>query len=100
MRELVLLVSDVFEPVDDFAIEAFLDGDVGHGGGRGGTVPVFFARGEPDDIAGMDFCDGSAEALGAAGAGGDDDGLAEGMGVPGGAGAGLESDGGASGACG
>ena len=26
-------VGDVFEPVHDFAVEAFLDGDVGHGGG-------------------------------------------------------------------
>lgn len=54
----------------------------------------FSPGGEPDDIAGMNLCDGAAEALGAAAAGGDDDGLAEGMGVPGGAGTGLEGDGG------
>ena len=53
---------------------------------------MFFARGKPDDIAGMDFFDGAAEALDAAGAGDDDQGLAERVGVPGGAGTGLEGD--------
>ena len=90
-----MVVGDVFEPVDDFAVEGFLDGDVGHGGGGGGAVPVFFAGWEPDDIAGVEFFDGSAEALGATGAGGDDQGLTERMGVPGGAGSGLEGDTGA-----
>ena len=49
-------------------------------------MPVFFAGWEPDDIAGMEFFDGAAEALGATAAGGDDQGLAEGVGVPGSAG--------------
>ena len=64
------------------------------GGGRG-AVPMVFAGREPDDVAGADFLDGSALALRAAAAGGDDQRLAERVGVPGGAGAGLEGDEGA-----
>ena len=91
----VLVVSDVFEPVDDFAVELFLNRDVGHGGGGSGSVPVLFARREPDDIAGMDLLDGAALALSPATTRGDDEGLAEGMSMPRGAGAGLEGDAGA-----
>jgi hypothetical protein len=89
---LVLVVGDVFEPVGGFAVEAFLDGDVGHGGGGGSAVPAFFAGGDPDDVAGADFFDGSAPAPDAAVARGDDEVLAEGVGVPGGACAGFEGD--------
>lgn len=85
----------MFQPVHGFAIESFGDGDVGEGGGGGGAVPVFFAGREPDDVAGVDGFHGAAEALDAAGTGGDDEGLAEGMGVPGGTGAGFEGDDGA-----
>lgn len=53
---------------------------------------MFLAGREPDDVAGMDGLDGAAPALGEAGAGGDDERLAEGVGVPGGAGAGLKGD--------
>jgi len=87
-------VGDGFEPVDDFAVEAFLDGDVGEGGGGSGAVPVLFVGGEPNDVAGADLLDGAAEALGPAEAGGDDEGLAEGVSVPVGARAGREGDGG------
>ena len=72
-----------------------LDGDVGHGRGGRGAVPVLFSGRKPDDVAGTDLLDGPAPALGAAAAGGDDEGLAERMGVPGGARAGLEGDAGA-----
>ena len=82
----------MFEPVDGFAVEALLDGDVGHGGGGGGSVPVLFVGWEPDDVAGTNFFDGTVFALNPSTAGGDDEGLAEGMGVPGGAGSGLEGD--------
>ena len=73
---------------------------MGHGGCGRRAVPMFFAGREPDDVAGTNFFDGTAFALGPTEAGGDDDGLAEGMRVPGGAGAGFEGDncgGGASG---
>ena len=62
-------------------------------------MPVFFAGWEPDDITGMEFFDGAAEALGATAAGGDDQGLAEGVGVPGSASSRLEGDGGTGDAC-
>ena len=58
-------------------------------------MPVFFVWGKPDDVAGVDFFDGTAFALSPAEAGGDDEGLAEGVGVPCGAGAGFEGDAGA-----
>ena len=66
-----------------------------HGGRRRGAVPVLLAGRKPDDVAGPDFLDRAALALRPAAAGGDDQGLAERMGVPGGAGAGLEGDAGA-----
>jgi hypothetical protein len=92
---LVLFVGDVFEPVYGFAVQAFLDCDVGHGGGGCGSVPVFFVWGEPDYVAGVDLFYWAAFALGSSAACGDDQGLAEGVGVPGGAGSGLECDAGA-----
>jgi hypothetical protein len=93
-----LLVGDFFEPVDDFGVELFLGGDVGHGGGGRGTVPMLLARGEPDDVAGPDFLDRSALALRPAATGEDDQGLAQRMRVPRGPGAGFEGNRGSRGA--
>lgn len=95
-----MVVADFFHPVNDFAVEGFLNGDVGHGCGGGGAMPVFLARGKPDYVAGADFLDGSALALGPAAAGGDYEGLAEGMCVPGCSSTGLEGHAGGGGACG
>src|SRR5579863_7144524 len=58
---------------------------MGHGGGRGGAVPMLFARREGDDVAGPNLLDWAALVLRPAAASGDDEGLAERMGVPGGA---------------
>lgn len=58
----------------------------------GGTVPVLHSGRKPHDIAGTDFFDGTAFTLHAATAGGDDEGLSQGMRVPGGAGSRLEGD--------
>jgi hypothetical protein len=58
-------------------------------------VPVALKGGDPDDIAGADGLDGLARELHPAAAVGDDEGLAERVGVPSGAGAGLEGDAGA-----
>jgi hypothetical protein len=96
----VLAVADRLEPVDDLAdatlVELhFLQRDMRHGGGGSGAVPVLLARREPDDVARPDLLDRSAPALGAPDALGDEQGLAERVGVPVGAGAGLEADAGA-----
>src|SRR3954471_7150620 len=90
----VLLVAHVLQPVDDLAVERLLDGDVGHGRGRGGPVPVLLARREPDHVAGPDLLDRPAPAPHPAAAGRDDERLAQRVGVPRGPGAGLERDGG------
>lgn len=50
-RSAILLDRNVFEPVNHFAVERFLDRDMGHRRVRRGTVPVFFARRKPDDVA-------------------------------------------------
>ena len=55
-------------------------------------MPVLVAGRTPDDVAGADLDDRLAFALGPAAPGGDDQGLAERMGVPGRAGARLEGD--------
>ena len=78
----VLLVGNMLQPVDCPSIELFLDGDVRHGGGWRPSVPVLFARREPDHVAGTDFLDRSALALHATAAGGDDQGLPQRVGVP------------------
>src|SRR6266436_2685549 len=53
-------------------------------------MPVLLAKRKPDNVAGADFLDRSTLALQPAEAGCDDKGLVERMGVPHGAGAGLE----------
>src|SRR6267154_2769489 len=88
----VLLVADLFHPVVVLAIERFRDSDMRHRGRRCGAVPVLLAGWKPDYIAGTDFFDRSALALRPAKARRDDEGLTERMGVPHGAGAGLEGD--------
>src|SRR3954470_23929542 len=81
----VLLVGDVFEPIDGLAIDLLLHGDVRHRRGWRRAVPVLFARGEPHDVAGANLFNRSAPALDPAGPGCHDQRLTERMGVPGGA---------------
>ena len=71
-----------------------------HGGCIGRTVPVLFTRFKPDDIAGADFFAGAAFALRPAKTTGGDDGLAQWMGVPCGAGARFKRDRGPANPCG
>ena len=55
-----------------------------------GAVPMLLVGREPDDVAGVNFFDRPALALGQAGAGGHDEGLAQWMRVPRRSSAGLE----------
>src|SRR5215472_9949662 len=96
---LVLFVADRFHPVHGPAVEAFLNGDVGHCCGWRGAVPVFLARLEPDHVAWMNFLDRSAPALYTPAASRHDQRLAQRVGVPCRPSAGLERDTGAVHAC-
>src|SRR5438874_8927286 len=59
----VLLVSNLLHPVDGFAVELLLDGDVRHGRGGRRPVPMLYARRKPNDIAGPDFLSWPAPGL-------------------------------------
>lgn len=71
-----------------------MHGDMGHGGLRRCAMPVLFARGKPDDVAGPDILDRPTPALGTAKTGRDDECLAQWMSVPSGASASFERNGG------
>src|SRR5207244_3700947 len=60
---LVVLIADVFQPLNRLAIELFLDGNVRHRGRERGTVPMFLAGSEPDDIARPDLLDRPTRSL-------------------------------------
>ena len=51
----ILLVADLFEPLDDLTVERFLNGDVAHAGRGGAAMPVFLARRTHHHIAGADL---------------------------------------------
>ena len=93
-RELpsVLLVGDLFHPVDGLAVKPFLNSDMGHAGSGSGAVPMLLSRREPDHVAGMDLFDGASFVLRPSAACGDDEGLAERVGVPRGPRTRLEGD--------
>ena len=78
----ILPVADLFHPVDNLAIELFLNGNVRHGGGRRGPMPVLLTRSEPDHVTGANLLDRPSPALGQAAARGDNQGLTKRMSVP------------------
>src|SRR6266567_1663763 len=80
---LVLLVTDLFHPVDNLPVELFLNGDVRHSRGRRRAVPVLLARRNPDHVPWTDLFDGAAPALRAAAASRDEESLTERMRMPG-----------------
>src|SRR5712692_155008 len=96
---LVLFVADLFHPVDGLAVETFLNGDVRHGRGGRGAVPMLLTRREPDHVPRPNFLDRTAPALYPAEALRQDQGLAQRVAVPCGPSAGLERDTGADRAC-
>src|SRR5947207_15492814 len=81
-RRLVLFVADLLHPVDDLAVEVFLDCDVSHGGGRRRAMPVLLARRAPDDVARSNHSDWTTPALHEPAAGRDDQGLTQRLCVP------------------
>jgi hypothetical protein len=54
---LVLFVADLFHPVNRFAVELFLNGDVRHRRRRRGAMPMLLARRELDHVTGPNFFD-------------------------------------------
>jgi hypothetical protein len=59
----ILLVADLFHPINSFAVKLLLDGDVRHGLGESRAMPVFLAQRKPNHVAGMYFLDGTVLAL-------------------------------------
>ena len=60
----ILLVTDLFHPVDNLAVELFLNGDVRHHGrGRRGPMPVLLAGREPDHVTRPNFLNRASPAL-------------------------------------
>src|SRR5437667_11809288 len=81
-RSLILFVADLFHPINRFAIELFLNGDVRHGRGGCSAVPMLFARGKPDDVARTNFLYRTSPTLRAPAASGDNQRLTQRVRVP------------------
>src|SRR6476469_580662 len=56
-RNAILLVGDLLHPLDDLAVERFLNRDVSHCRRGCGAVPVLFVRRKPHHVAGPDLLD-------------------------------------------
>src|SRR5215472_8001235 len=89
---LVILITDLFQPLDRFAIERFLNGDVSHCCRRRRAMPMLLVGRKPDDIARPDFLNRAALSLRPAATSRDDQGLPERVRVPGGPCTRLEGD--------
>src|SRR3569833_1560512 len=89
---LIFLIADLLHPVNDLAVECFLNSNLSHGCGRRGAMPVFLAGRAADHIARPDHDRGFTPTLCDPHACSDDERLPEGMRVPGAPGAGFESD--------
>ncbi len=64
----ILLLADVFQPVDHLAVLLFLNGDVRHRRGCSGTMPVLLPGREPNHISGPNLLDWTSPVLRAAAA--------------------------------
>ena len=95
----ILLVADLFQPIDHLTVELLLDGDMRHGRGRRGPVPMPHAWREPDHVTRTNLLDRAAFLLDPAAAGRDDEGLPQRVGMPRRPGAGFERDAGTGRAC-
>jgi hypothetical protein len=79
---MVLFITDLFHPYNDFTVELFLNGDMCHGRGRRGTMPMLFLRRVPDHIAWSYVHFWTAFTLHPSTPGCDDHGLPKRVGVP------------------
>jgi hypothetical protein len=59
----VLLVADLFQPLDDLAVEMFLHGDMRHAGGCRGSMPALETRRDPHNITLPDLLDSTTPLL-------------------------------------
>ena len=91
----VLFVADLFHPVDGFAVELLLNGDVRHRRRGRRPMPMLFARRKPDHVARPNFLDRPTPSLRPAAAGRHDQGLTERVRMPCRPGSRLEGDAGA-----
>jgi hypothetical protein len=96
---MILLVTDLFQPINRFAVQLFLNGDMRHGCGGQRAVPMLFSRRELDHVARPDLLNRAAPALRQTAARRHDERLAEQMRMPGRPRAGLKRDAGADRAC-
>src|ERR1041384_4704120 len=92
---LILVVADLLQPLDDLTVELFLNGDMRHARDCCGSMPVLLTRRDPDDITWPDCFGLTTPLLHPSGAGCDDQGLAQWVGVPCRSSAGLERHAGA-----
>src|SRR5947208_6902471 len=90
VSKLILFVTDLFHPVDDFTVELFLNGDVCHGCGWRSAMPMLLAGRKPDHITGPDFLDRATPTLRPPESGCHNQCLTQRMGVPGGEGTRLK----------
>src|SRR5207247_1496798 len=88
----VLLVADLFKPLDVLAVDLLLDRDVRHRRSRRGSVPVLHAGWDADDVALAHLLNRTSPTLNPSGACRHDQHLAKWMGVPGRARSRLEGD--------
>ena len=95
----ILVVTNLFHPVNRFAIEVFLDGHMRHGCGRRSAVPMFLTWRDRDHISWSNFLTRSAPTLHPTAARRHNQGLAQRVTVPGCPRARLERDTGAARAC-
>ena len=52
---LVLLVRDMLHPLNHFAVQLFLQGNVRHRGGGGRAMPMLFVGRKPDHVTGVNL---------------------------------------------
>ena len=65
---LILFVADLFHPVGALAVELFHNGDVRHGRGWRGAMPMLLVRHKPDYVTRPNLLDWSTPSLGPAAA--------------------------------